>query len=65
MALSENFDVTRNDDGPWEVTYAGTPNVAGHLTPEGDGMRLHDSADKDLGLFGTVEHALTVLYGSD
>ncbi|CAD6007010.1 hypothetical protein [Agreia sp. COWG] len=65
MALSEQFDVTKHDDAPWEVLYVGTPNIAGHLTPEGSGFRLHDSVDNDLGLFGTVEHALTVLYGSD
>jgi hypothetical protein len=65
MALSENFDLTKHDDAPWEVTHVGTPNIAGHLTPEGTGLRLHDSADNDLGLFGTIEHALTVLYGSD
>lgn len=65
MSHAENFDVVEAGDGHWSVRNAGTAQVAGTLQQDADGFRLVDAQDKDLGVFPSIDDALTRLYGED
>ena len=65
MTYEEKFDLYGSEEGPWEIHFSGTDQIAGHLRREDNEYHLMDSQDNDLGAFESTEKALTSLYGSD
>ncbi|MFZ4893450.1 hypothetical protein ACL9RL_03260 [Plantibacter sp. Mn2098] len=59
------FDVVPSSTGLWEVRFTGTDHVAGVVTQDADGFHVHDGLDAHLGVFPTLDRALTRLYGND
>jgi len=62
MSIVEAFDVIEAGDGRWDVQVRDSLSVVGSVWHTGAGFVVWDWADRQIGVFGSLPHAVRALW---